>query len=400
MKKMKYSFVVVAIILSSILYKKVFKNSFEYFYTFCEIFNREGQLLYKLNDYKLCAFSQDGSVLASDWADRLTLFDKNDEIIWTSNEYVHHDLKFSNDGQNILVISAEVISYKNLKSRSDCFSVRSRKNEIIHRWCVHDHLEDLNRLGYYIDSPRETDPLLPTKIAAAPYEISHANSIYEIGENTRSHFDKAFEAGNYIVHLGGSKILYQRPICALLILDREMKNILWHKNYCNLQFGTQMYQAYTHDNQVTKEGNILTYINSVKKIIIPFYSKENTLKKINSLDFENWFLVNLSFDRGEINHNWYSSLVEFDPYTEAIYWRFTDSPANNFQAMFNGTVTKLDNGNYLYSDVKGKGDGFEISSKGKKIWSTSSAEKLNGKPPRIDKIKPLLDSSFLKVRNL
>ena len=42
------------------------------------------------------------------------MVDKNDEILWTSYENAHHDLKFTDDQKAILLITSEIIEFQNM----------------------------------------------------------------------------------------------------------------------------------------------------------------------------------------------------------------------------------------------------------------------------------------------
>lgn len=130
------------------------------------------------------------------------------------------------------------------------------------------------------------------------------------------------------------------------MIDREMKQILWHKNFCRVESPAGVFRVFTHDNQVTEEGNILAYVNSVEKI----ESKKNNSGNVEPL-----------------------TLTSFG--------------SNADESM----VTKLRNGNYIYNDRSRGSEAFEITPEGEKLWSRSS-------PPV--KVRPLLKQSFLKSRDL
>ena len=60
--------------------------------------------------------------------------------------------------------------------------------------------------------------------------------------------------GNFLIHL--FKTSY-----ALLIIDSEMKTILWSKDLSKMKYGLDQLQFETHYDQVTKDGQILLYVN-------------------------------------------------------------------------------------------------------------------------------------------
>lgn len=96
----------------------------------------------------------------------------------------------------------------------------------------------------------------------------------------------------------------------------------------------------------------------------------------------------------------YSQLIEFDPYTEKIYWHYLDDPNERFNSKILGSVKKLSNGNYLYSDITNGGRAFEITSGGKKLWSFENPVKnQQGLPMDFQSIRPLSDL-FLRSRKM
>ena len=164
------------------LFKKNLSPHFNYFSIGCSIYDSKGILIFKSTpDTILCAFSNKGWILVSNTKNQLSLYDSNDLALWTSQESVHHDLKFTNDGSEFLAINSEFLKIENQVVRSDCFTRRNQKNDILSKWCLRDHLEDLKRLGYSPDFASDLSP--PFNYPETNYEISHANSINQI-ENT------------------------------------------------------------------------------------------------------------------------------------------------------------------------------------------------------------------------
>ena len=410
MKKYAIFLISASLLLACIFFvvkKEASEKAFKYFYIYCSIFDRDGKLIFSLNQNAKCAFHNDGSLLVTQPSqDKLELFDKNDLKLWSAHVNAHHDLKFSKDGKRILLITSEVSSFNNLKIRSDCFSVRSLTNQPLHQWCLKDHLRELNNLGIRIYKFGNDQDEGLTEIVTTRLEISHANSIYEIEENARSSSDIAFKKGNFLVNLN-------LPICASLILDPKMKIILWSKNFCQQRRDMTFLEATIHDPQVTKDGNLLLYVNAFNKYTMPYYQNLKSFKNVNpvsadsdtadsAFDIKNIFKINLKYWCCRPSQKeWYSRLMEIDPYTNAVYWSYKGKPPMSFKSPIVGSVTKLDNGNYLFSDITYGGHAFEITSNGKKTWGfTYPFRNAAGLPLEIDQIKPLMDLSFLKARHL
>ncbi|MGZ3727125.1 MAG: hypothetical protein ACXWQQ_15100, partial [Pseudobdellovibrio sp.] len=109
-----------------------YRVPFNYFAVDCSIYDKNLNLLLQTNGM-LCDYSQDGKIITADpHEEKLELKDKNDAVIWSVDEKVHHDLKFTEDQNYFLTITSEVIPYKGSDVRSDCFSKRTLKNEVVY----------------------------------------------------------------------------------------------------------------------------------------------------------------------------------------------------------------------------------------------------------------------------
>ncbi len=348
-------------------------ENFSFFTADCTIFSRSGTVLYYSRG-QLCDFSNDGKVISSDpLANKLQLTDKDETVLWASHENVHHDLKFSNDQNSILLISSEIIDYDGQSVRSDCFSKRNLKNTILAQWCLSQNLKVIQRLGFTIRTQR-ADQFAITDLTNAEYEISHANTIYEIKKNRLSEKNEAFKEGNFLVDLHG-------PIFALLILDQNMKRVLWAKNLGRQKYGIDYLSFEAHDSQVTEDGKILSYINIHKTFNLSIFA--NSVERFNIPTAE---------------YGWGSSLVKFDPYLESVDWIYQASPKFKFRSRILGSVTELKNGNFLFSDISEKVPSiYEVNRDRRVIWRFALPFNSSGK---IRKTKPLYQVDFLKARGL
>ncbi|MEQ1722249.1 MAG: hypothetical protein ABL930_03675 [Pseudobdellovibrio sp.] len=356
-------------------------DEFHHFSYLCSIYNKDNKLVESIPNYVFCDYSSDGKTIASNpFKGELTLFNKNTEKVWTSKEFIHHDVKFSTDEKTILLISSEIINYENAQVRSDCVSQRDLNNLIIHEWCLKDHITELSKLGFNMSKRPFKNNFTGEKVA---FEITHTNSIYEIPENVTSKNNAAFSKGNFIVNLYGRT-------GALIILDKQMKSILWSLNFFDFTLDNLKYSAHTHDIQVLSNGNILAYFNSFNYNLSALTSFANEIFQINDRIFQ--------YKKNQPH----SMLVEFDPIQKEIKWRYEDSPPEEFFSKTNGTVTKLDT-NYVYSTLSASGGEFiEINSEGKKLWSfqNTQVDAATGKPVILIKAKPLKSLDYLDAKNL
>lgn len=347
-------------------------KEFRYFSADCSIYERSGKIVFHSpEDY--CDFANDGKLLSSVLdTNTLQLRDPNGTVLWTSNEYAHHDLKFSRDGKSIIAITAESILLKNTRVKSDCFSKRDLTNKVIHRWCLGDNLPKLEELGFQFNPVVSDDPEYETnKQIKTRLEISHANSIYEIPQNTLSGQNAAFAEGNFLVNI-------YSPSFALIILDREMKNVLWAKDLGKIPHEGKTLRLITHDTQVTEDGKILTYVNYFQK------NPDST---------------------GPSDFFRQVSLMKMDPVSGSIDWLFREkAERDDFKSLVHGTVEILKNGNLFYSvvsDATNKSEVYEIAKDGGIVWSFKLPNELNSNAAlRVKKAKPVYDLSFLNARGI
>lgn len=341
-----------------------------YFALDCAIYDSSFKLIFQVNNSDYCAFANDGSYLSSKVSvERFSFKDREDRLIWSSNEVIHHMLKYSNDQKSFLAISSENIPLGERIVRSDCFSVRDLQNKKLHEWCLGAHLEEIKSLGFAIGQHQIMYPPFP-KDQRVKFEISHANSIHEIEDNARGNFDPAFKKGNYLVNI-------YNPTFAVVILDSEMKNILWSADLSKFPYGGRQVFLQTHDLQVTPEGNILVYANKIRGGLHP--------------DIDEQLKLNLGiryFWKGR-TAPFYSALLEFDPGTKKVVWEHT---RDGFFSSILGTVTRLKSGNYLYTELAPSVT--EVTVHGELVKNFDSRFGFF----YARSVKPMYDDSFLKAR--
>lgn len=348
-------------------------RDFRYFSADCSIFDRSGKIVFHSPEDH-CDFASDGKLLSSVLnTNTLQLRDRDGSILWTSTEYAHHDLKFSRDEKSFLVITAESIDFRNKRVKSDCFAIRDLNNKPLYRWCLSDHVAQLESLGLHFNTviSDDTEEYQTNRLINSKFEISHANSIYEIPKNRLSEKVAALAEGNFLINI-------YSPSFALIILDREMKNILWAKDLGKVKHNGDILRMTTHDIQLTEDGKLLTYVN--------FFQKNPQADE--SADFFKQV-----------------SLVKIDPITGAIDWLFKEkNPRQDFKSLVHGTVTILKNSNLFYSvvsDATNKSEVYEISKEGQVVWSFNLPNAQNTNPAlRIKKAKPVYDLGFLQAREI
>lgn len=265
----------------------------------CRIFSADMNLIRSYAG-QTCLFFADGRFLSSNKRE-LKFFDANMNLLWSKTLHVHHQLNPSNDGKAVLVMSSEVKSLpiKGVPAdvRMDRLVVFDRNGKEVKNFSFFNHRAAFERLledrggieTFGFDWDKDIYPDLK-------WEQSHANSFYEIPIGTKSSIS-AFRAGNYIVNANDLGLVF--------ILDRQLKNILWHDF-----LGPKA--RLVHDAQVLKNGNILLYRNSEPK-------------------------------------RWKSTLEEYDPVLRKIVWQYPQSAKPSFYSQYGGGVQLLENGNILFN---------------------------------------------------
>lgn len=316
----------------------------------------------------LCEFLDDGKILVSQQFDqKLMLLDANDTVLWQSNDYVHHDLKLMNMQTEFLAITSEIIDYKNTKVRSDCFSRRNLQNKILHEWCLSKNIKKMEELGFDL-TPRIRKNSSYTLKISIDKEISHANSIYEIPKNALEKTHEAFKAGNYLLHIF-------MPSMALIIVDREMKNILWTKNLGQLEINNQKMTLITHDNQVLEDGYILSYLNLM-------------------LEYHPHVKPNITNEMG-------SKIIKWHPLNNDIQVLYAPSNSQDFKSLVLGTVEQVRSDQFLFTDITNESKVSIIQPNKGVIWEMIvPSPALKDTKFVIRRSKILKSDSFLKARKI
>ena len=348
------------------------RASFQYVRFPCSIFDRGGKLIYAKEGYNQCDFASDGSLVGFNMQNtRLDFFDRKDKLVWSEPLDVHHSLNFSENEEQIIAVHKEGFPLNGQRVKGDCVSVRDRSNRVLKQWCLKDHINELESLGYEF-RPRPN------------MEISHTNSVYEIPPNARAATDPAFAPGNYVINLFMTSY-------AVIILDRQMQKILFHKNFKTFKYGPFQRRIMIHDVQINQRGNLFYYVNFIKK--------ENFTQACNYLSE----LIERSEDTPytPLLPAWFSAIWETDPRTDAILWSYRGETLESFKSDVFGSATMLDNGNLLYTDITGGGQVIEVNSRGEVLWSIKNpSPDWTGQPAKFQFAKPFSRIAFLKARGL
>ena len=274
-----------------------------YLQTDCRIFDLNGNLLKKFNDY-LCLFMDDGSYFSLVGSSELatgyiTRYSSNGRILWRKKEDVHHELSLTSDKKHITYISSEGGEFNGEKIRFDVLNIADLNGNVIHRYSFKDHFKGFQQI--LNDNEKHLGHVQVLKSGAFKNytEYTHFNSFKEIKPNALSEEFQWLKPGNFI--LGGN--------CTNLffIFNRTLTEIIKVINYGEGKL------CGTHDAQVLPTGNILHYVN---------------LKDVN---------------------NPQSYLEEYDPMKQIVVWSWPKEK-NDFYNFMLGSVQRLDNGETIFTD--------------------------------------------------
>ncbi len=229
------------------------------------------------------------------------------ETIWEKPILLHHQMNLNRNAVTFATLGHEINFIEGEKTRSDVALVMDFKGNILKSFSFYQHLAELRKIvGGQLKS---RNPSANAK-HLAKREISHANSIYEIGPNALSSKIAAFKPGNFIVNING--------FGAVVIFDKELKEILW--SYSDSQNGRE---HSLHDVQVLPSGNLLAYVNRNQKDNVRF-----------------------------------SSVDEINPLTGEHSPVFKGSPPESFSAQWCGGAQILPNDLVLSSESEDKASGL------------------------------------------
>ncbi|RMD87150.1 MAG: hypothetical protein D6808_01905 [Candidatus Dadabacteria bacterium] len=276
------------------------------------------------------------------------------EILWeyTADDIIHHDVRLLPSG-NLIFPVREILTMAQKSAIRDperrALNIRSDKilevkpsGEVVWEWHAHEHL-DLNDCG-------KPKCKFKTGVANAEQQLSdwtHINTVAIVPENKwYDRGDTRFKPGNIIT--------LPRNWWTVFIVDKGSGDIVWE---------------YTGDYRGGLSGGHDPYM-------IP-----------RGLPGEGNILV---FDNGRVLHKGESYILEINPQTKKIEWKY--EAGKSFFSRSAGTAQRLPNGNtFISEDTTGRI--FEVTPDGKIVWEyqgqerTSRAYKIVG----IDTVKELTE---------
>lgn len=244
------------------------------------------------------------------------------ELVWEyrSRDRVHHDVQRLANGNTLFPVRRNlepqylklITNPKRLRIdqiRTDSILEVNPAGKIIWEWKAEDVL-DVNDCGEK-GCAHET-----------PADWTHINTTFSLPENKwEKQGDERFKAGNILTVL--------RNWWEMKIIDRSTEEVVWTYNGSYRGGLSGGHDAYMIAEGIPGAGNILV------------------------------------FDNGRSTHKGESIILEIDPTTKEIVWKYEDG--KNFFSNSAGSVQRLPNGNtFISEDLSGRV--FEVTPEGETVW--------------------------------
>ena len=329
----------------------VFAEQTEHNVINCEIYDMNKQLIRRVPG-KMCIFLDNGGFISAQ-KENLVYYDNLRNEVWSQKIYPHHQMNLSIDQNSILVLGSQTQKMKGPKKtekvRFDVLYILNLDGKILQTFDFYKNKNQFNKLQWLNAEKRKHSQIGAKELySGVDWELTHANSFYEIPENTISATLPAFQKGNYIIN--------DISLMLVFILSSDLKKILWQS--------TLLPEVWTmlHDVQVKPDSNLLVL-----------------------------------YDNGTPERP-QTRLVEFDVLQDKIHWQFPSVLTSTFYSKKMGGVQVLKNGHFLYNDITDIPVAHEIDRQGKMIWSLTPrfqyASKTKMEP--FQQIKRFDLSPFLK----
>lgn len=259
--------------------------------------------------------------------------DKDSNVIWKLDKNIHHDIEVAPDGDIYLLgQSINKAGYAGLPELPPPFI-----DDAVVVLSPDGRQEDeFSIVQAFLNS--DYAPMLSRIVPNLLGDVLHTNTIQYIDEATAAAFDFA-KPGDLLISL--------REIDVLAVLDPVAKKVVWAQ--------TGLWQA-QHEPVMMPNGRILVFDN-----------KGNRASKAN----------------GGVTR-----IIEFNPATGAIDWRYAGTRETPLQSGIYGSVQRLAGGNTMIVETI-NGRAFEVTPEGRVAWDYRSPHRKteDGK----DLVMPLID---------
>jgi hypothetical protein len=285
----------------------------------------------RLSERNHAIMLSNGGVMMINEPKNLWRLDWNSKVVWKKDIAADHDVIEAEDG-SFYVNVVEVVPYRGLDVRFPVIVHLAADSRELDRWSAYANWD---RIRQALDQQSSLDTVLDSVFAtgktskiyrAIPghlevnilkgkpvYDGLHLNTLYLLPDTPLGRTDARFRAGNLLVCF--------RNLNQIAVLDRGTKDFLWVWGEGILEW--------PHHPTMLENGNILVFDNGVL--------------------------------RG------HSRVLELDPVTGQIVWKYEASPLASFYTYEKGSAQRLPNGNTLICEGD-TGRAFEITRDGEIVW--------------------------------
>jgi hypothetical protein len=257
---------------------------------------------------------ENGDILAMWEGHGLIRLDKDSNLVWKYARKPHHDIFVTADSKiYVLARKANVIPtiHETQPVLEDFIDLLDENGELLKRLSILDCLENSEFYWPIIEVLREQTALRLMLEERVPGDILHTNTVQELdGRHGRS--SPVFRKGNLLISLRNPSIL--------AVIDPDQEKVVW------LAAGMWRHQ---HDPYLLANGRMLLFDNE--------------------------------------GNQGFSRVLEFDPFSQEMFWKFEGSPPSQFFSRCCGTVQRLPNGNTLVAETD-NGRALEVARDGTIVW--------------------------------
>jgi len=232
--------------------------------------------------------------------------DKNSKLLWKYAEGSHHHLSVQDDGR-ILVLTREDMTAPRISSAVDILA-----DSVTTLDAEGNELGRMPLLDAFWNSDYASWLKAPAvSLRSQRIDLFHSNRIVVLDGRLADRIP-SFRKGNLLISL--------RSLNALVVVDRDSEEVVWSASGPWLQ---------QHCPSVLDNGNILLFDNQ--------------------------------------GHYGASRVLEFDPATRAIEWRYDGGGEDELYSERFGTAQRLPNGNTLIAESH-YGRALEVTPEGEIVW--------------------------------
>lgn len=251
----------------------------------------------------------------------LFMLDWDSNVIWEKKMSFHHDIAVSENGDIYALINRKTYSPRFTLCEpiwDNCLVILSEDGKIKKEMSFAKAVSKSKALFHAAKNQQKgAEHYHP--YGRATFDIFHTNTIEIIDRDVFSGTDRLFKKGDVLFCI--------RNMNLIGVLDAEKEEIVWSLSIHDLE--------YPHHPSLLKNGNILVFDNG--------------------------------FERG------YSRVLELNPVTEEIEWKYEGNPPTSFVSLTRGSSQRLPNGNTLITESD-KGRVFEVTHDGEIVWEFYNPE--------------------------